>query len=132
VGAYRVPQQRQRLALANRWHQNDKQREEIRNGKLSEDDAVDIMFWFCEDMHNTDTVPMQPDAVEQLIRKKLSECDNSRFPWMERIMRSKQNNLDVVEKRKQDALDYTHDVATDKYYHSSRASRVFQSGGNNG
>jgi len=121
-----------RYALACRWPQADKRWSWVREGKYDPNDAVDVMGWFCSDMHDASSVPHEPEQMLSRVLALLGECDNERFPWRGRMASAIKANEDRRELVKQEAVEEAVDAASTGYYHSERASRVFQSGGKNG
>lgn len=115
-----------RYALCSYWPQIDPRREWVKKGEYSPEDAFDILGWFCEDLHDAESVPENPEAILRKVLELLHKCDNTRQPWRKRMAECIENNKRRFQKVKEAALDEVTDMAADQYYHSNRASRVFQ------
>ncbi len=110
-----------RYALCFRWPESDPRWGTVPEGY---DEPYDILCWFCEDMHNGNSVPMDPESIMGLVRNFLGKCDNSRFPWRDRMKKTVEKNERHRAKIKQEASD---EVDWEySYWHSNRATRVFQ------
>ena len=111
-----------RYALCHRWPQVDP-----RWGELGFDypDSYDILGWFCDDMQDASSVPQEPSSIMQKVFELLGKCDNERFPWADRIMKTVEKNKAITARGKEEALDIVTDVAADHYHHTSKATRIF-------
>jgi hypothetical protein len=115
-----------RYALMCRWPSADLRWQWVQDGRHDPNEACDMLGWFCEDMSNANSVPVQPDAMLERVRILLGKCDNTRFPWAERMKQCVEHNAAQRAKLKKDALDNeAHEAAHDAYYKSSLAARSF-------
>lgn len=114
-----------RYALCCKWPQADKRMEWVQQGKHDPAEAFDALGWFCENIHDGSSVPVNPEHMLDKAKELLSKCDNSRTPWRDRLVKAFAKNVDARQKAKKLALDMAHEEAIDAYYHSSRAMRAF-------
>jgi hypothetical protein len=114
-----------RYALCFRWPQGEKRWQEVQQGRMDPNDAFDILGWFTEDMASGRSTPVNPEQFKAKAFELLHKIDNTRFPWKGRVERSMQKNDVRQQQLKEEAVDRMTDAASDAYYHSNRASRVF-------
>lgn len=74
-----------RYALCCWWPKVDKRWQWVQQSKMSADEAFDIMGWFCEDIHNAESVPQKPLAMMDKVYELLSSADNTHRPWADRM-----------------------------------------------
>jgi hypothetical protein len=115
-----------RYALVHKWRDNDPRWADV---GPDYPEAHDWLGWFCTDMHDASSVPVEPDQMMERVRELLWKADNARFPWKERMLKAIEHNARVREDAKQAILDEAADDAASRYYHTSKAARVFQQGG---
>ena len=99
----------------------------VQKGEYAPQDAFDIIGWFCDDMQDANSTPKEPASVLRKVLELLYKCDNTRFPWRKRMAEVIEKNKRRQEKIVEEAVDEMKDFAADHYYHTSRATRVFQS-----
>ena len=79
-----------RYALICRWPQADKRWEMYQRGEIG--DPYDIFGWFCEDIHNADSVPVDPESIERKIIELLNSADNNRADLKTRMKQAVEKN----------------------------------------
>lgn len=77
-------------------------------------------------MHVAASVPTSPDEMLVRIKELLGSMDNAREPSKVRMMQAAAKNAERRKKQKQEMVDEVVDEANTQYYHSTRATRVFQ------
>lgn len=105
----RSQQMEGRYALICQWPQIDKRWEMYQKGEISEN--YDILGWFCEDMQDAESVPVDLDSIERKVVELLGKCDNERFPWRGRMKDVVSKNAKVRKERQQEVIDQAEDVA---------------------
>lgn len=105
-----------RYALICRWAQGDPRYELLNKGEIGEQDAVDIIGWFCEDRNDAETTPVEVEAVENLALELLASCDNSRTPAIERMRAISAKNVKARRERKQEVLDVGQEAAEQVWF----------------
>jgi len=96
-----------RYKLICRWPQGDPRWKLYYEGKWP--DPHDILCWFCTDLQDAQSDPVNPDKLEQAVLKFLSECDNTRQSWRDRMTKSVATNLKVKQDARNEILDLAHD-----------------------
>lgn len=114
-----------RYALCSYWPSVDPRRAEVQSGQRDPEDAFDILGWFCENMQDANSVPQEPFSIMKKALELLYKCDNTRFPWRQRMAQNIEANKRRQKKVKEEAVDEVKDMAADAYWHSNRASRIF-------
>ena len=94
-----------RYAMCCHWPKVDKRWEEVRSGGCDPAAAFDIMGWFCEDIHDANTVPQDPESIMHKMMELLHNADNERQPWAERMAGTAQHNKDLKKQKVKDAGD---------------------------
>lgn len=98
-----------RYGLICTWPQTDKRWEMYHSGEIGE--PFDILGWFCEDIHDAESIPRDVDSMERLVVELLGKCDNERFPWRQRMAELVGKNAALRKSRQQEMIDRAEDVA---------------------
>jgi len=98
-----------RYALVCKWPQGDKRWELYQSGEI--EDPVDMFGWFCEDIHNAESMPVSVDSIEQKVVELLSKCDATRIPHSTRLKQIVERNAKVRRDRRSVVSDKAEDVA---------------------
>ena len=100
-----------RYALCCHWPRSDKRWEMVQSGEISPADTIDIMGWFCEDIHDAGSVPKDPEAVMHKMMELLHNADNERQPWAERMAGTAQHNKDQKKRAVKEAGELAEQAA---------------------
>lgn len=103
-----------RYSLVCQWPQSDKRWELYQTGAVGE--PFDSLGWFCEDMQDPSSLPVAPDSIEQLVLARLQSCDNTLYPWKDRMKEIIDKNAKVRKNRQQEVIDQTGDIAGTLYH----------------
>lgn len=106
-----------RYALCCWWAQADKRWEWVRCGKHDPQEAIDRFGWFCEDMQNAGSVPLDSGSILRKALEILYACDNTRFPITTRMAQIIEKNAKVHETTKKESLLLVQEAAEDRYDH---------------
>lgn len=98
-----------RYGLVCTWPQNDKRWELYQNGEI--EDPVDMLGWFCEDIHDATSMPVSVDSIEQKIVELLGKCDANRIPHSTRMREIVERNAKVRRDKRSVIDDQVEDVA---------------------
>lgn len=95
-----------RYGLCARWPEHDMRWETlVRAGHMRRDAAFDKLGWFCTDLRDPASTPVEPEQVLDRVRALLARCDTSRHPWKARMREVVEHNARVEEERKRRAAD---------------------------
>lgn len=98
-----------RYGLVCKWPQGDKRWELFQNGEI--EDPVDMLGWFCEDIHNAESMPVSVDSIEQKVVELLGKCDATRIPHSTRLRQIVEKNAKVRRDKRSAIGDQAEDVA---------------------
>lgn len=98
-----------RYALTCKWPQGDKRWQLYESGEITE--PFDMFGWFCEDIHDANSMPVSVDSIEQKIVELLGKCDATRIPHATRLRQIVEKNAKVRKQKRQPILDQAEDVA---------------------
>jgi len=98
-----------RYGLVCQWPQGDKRWELYQNGEI--EDPVDMLGWFCEDIHNAESIPVSVDSIEQKVVELLGKCDATRIPHSTRLRQIVERNAKLRKDRRSVVTDQAEDVA---------------------
>lgn len=98
-----------RYSLICQWPQMDNRWKMYQSGEIGE--PFDSLGWFCEDIQDPQSLPVSIESIENKVIELLGKCDNTRYPWRERMSQHVSKNRKVREDRKQIALEQAEDVA---------------------
>lgn len=98
-----------RYCLANEWPQGDPRWQLYQSGEIQE--HWDMIGWFCTDIHNAHSVPVDPDSIEQKVIELLGRCDNSRHQWRDRMKDMVEKNAKKRKAQRQVLIDQAEEVA---------------------
>lgn len=98
-----------RYALVCTWPQIDLRWPMFERGEIGA--PYDTLGWFCQDMQDPESIPVDVDSIEQLVLERLASCDNTRTPWKTRMGEVIEKNRQVKKQRQQIALEQVEDVA---------------------
>ena len=102
-----------RYALVCKYPENDPRRKAFQEGETDID--YEILGWFCKDMQNAESMPVEPDAIWNRVLELLAKADNTKLDWKVRLKQVAEKNAKAREQRKQDFLNgVVHDHA--EYY----------------
>lgn len=110
-----------RYALVCNWPQSDKRWEMYQSGEI--EDHCDMLGWFCEDIHDAKSIPVNVDSIEQKIVELLGKCDANRIPHATRLKQIVEKNAKNRKNRKQPMLDYTQEIA-ETLHHAVRTKKT--------
>jgi len=99
-----------RYCLACDWPIGDPRWELFASGEIQE--HFDMLGWFCTDIHDANSIPVDIDSIENKVIELLAKCDNTRIHWKDRMKEIVEKNAKLRRTRKQDILDQTHDVTS--------------------
>jgi hypothetical protein len=98
-----------RYGLMCDWHPNDKRHADV---PLGYRERWDLIGWMCEDMQDGNSIPLQPEAIVARARELLGTCDNTRFPWRERMRAHVEHNEQLLAQHQQEADAMVEDAIT--------------------
>lgn len=98
-----------RYSLVCQWPQSDDRWKMFESGEIGE--PFDSLGWFCEDMQNPSSLPVSVDSIENLVLERLASCDNTRYPWRDRMKDIIAKNAKLRRNRKQEVIDRAEDIA---------------------
>ena len=99
-----------RYALMSGWGHTDPRRAE----GLAPENECDRLAWFTEEMQDGKTKPIEPDQMMDRVLKLLAECDNTKYPWLDKFQDIWAHNKKVQENQVESMLEMTEDEA--KYW----------------
>lgn len=103
-----------RYALVCQWPVADPRWELFQRGEI--EDTVDMLGWFCEDIHDATSVPVSPDSIENKVLELLGKCDGERISHAKRMKQILEKNADKRRALRQDVANRAADVARDLHY----------------
>lgn len=103
-----------RYSLVCQWPQSDSRWELFQKGDIGE--PFDSLGWFCTDMQDPSSTPVDPDSIEQLVIARLASCDNTRYPWKDRMRDIIAKNANVRKSRRKELAEQAGDVAGTLYH----------------
>lgn len=112
-----------RYGLIVRWPQTDRRWKLYRKGEIGE--PFDLLGWFCEDVQDANSVPLDPDAVWRRTRELLAKCDNTRQSWRARMRYAVENNKKVREDRAEQVREAARQAAEIQYYAGGQGARAY-------
>jgi len=71
----------------------------------------DNLGWFTEDIQDPQSLPVSVDSIENLVLERIASCDNTRYPWKDRMKDIIAKNAKVRKSRQQEIIDRTGDIA---------------------
>jgi len=98
-----------RYGLVCEWPQNDPRYQLFQSGEI--EDNVDMLGWFCEDIHNATSMPVSVDSIEQKVIELLGKCDGERIPHSTRMREIAEKNVKNRRNKRQPITDAAQDVA---------------------
>lgn len=98
-----------RYALVCQWPQGDKRWELYQNGEI--EDPVDMLGWFCTDIHDATSMPVSVDSIEQKIVELLGKCDGTRIPHATRMREILERNAKLRKAKQSEFTDKAEDIA---------------------
>lgn len=98
-----------RYCLACDWPTGDSRWEMYQTGEIQE--HFDMLGWFCTDIHDANSVPVEIDSIESKVIELLGKCDNTRHSWRDKMKQIVEKNAKVRKDKKQVYLDQTQDIA---------------------
>ena len=111
-----------RYALVCKWPQGDKRWSLYQSGEI--EDPYDMFGWFCLDIHDANTVPVDADSIENKVLELLHNCDEQRMPHTRRMAQMVDKNADLRRRRKAEMLDQAGEIARDLHYISGHVEAV--------
>lgn len=111
-----------RYALICKWPQSDKRWSLFQSGEI--EDPVDMFGWFCEDIHDADSIPVDADSIERKVLELLGKCDSNRIPHSVRMKQMIDKNADLRRRRKAEMSDQAGEIARDLHYISGHVEEV--------
>lgn len=113
-----------RYALACKWRQGDKRYQLAQTGEIDPQSTYDILGWFCEDMQNANSVPIDPDGAIDLALRLISESDLAKHNFYDRMRSTIEHNRNLRRKVREEAGQMAEDEAKQAYYSTQHATRV--------
>ena len=98
-----------RYGLVCRWPQNDKRWELYQSGEI--EDPIDMLGWFCTDIHDATSMPVSVDSIEQKVIELLAKCDATRIPHTTRMRQIVERNAKVRREKRAVITDNAEDIA---------------------
>lgn len=98
-----------RYSLICQWPQTDPRWEMYQKGELGA--PYDSLGWYCQDMQDPSSLPVDVDSIEQLVMARLASCDNTQYPWRDRMREIIAKNAKVRQSRKDKVLERVEEVA---------------------
>ena len=98
-----------RYCLANHWPQGDERWQLYQSGEIQE--HWDMIGWFCIDISDPQSVPVDIDSIWSKVVELLGKCDNSRHHWRDRMKEMVEKNNKLRQNRKQLLIDQAAEVA---------------------
>lgn len=98
-----------RYSLICQWPQSDNRWKMYETGEISE--PFDSLGWFCEDMQDPSSLPVSVDSIENLVIERIASCDNTLFPWRDRMKDIIAKNAKVRKDRQKEITDRAEDIA---------------------
>lgn len=111
-----------RYALVCIWPQGDPRWQMYQSGEM--EDSVDMLGWFCEDIHDAHSVPVAPDSIERKVIELLGRCDSNRIPHSTRMKQMAEKNAALRKKRRAEVADKAGQIARDLHYISGHVEDV--------
>ena len=99
----------QRYALTVQWPQSDERWKMFQSGEIGA--PFDNLGWFTEDIQDPQSLPVSVDSIENLVLERIASCDNTRYPWKDRMKDIIAKNAKVRKSRQQEIIDRTGDIA---------------------
>lgn len=99
-----------RYSLICQWPSTDNRWKMYQSGEIG--DCYDSLGWFCEDMHDGNSLPVSLDSIENKVMELLSKCDNERTPWKKRMNEILAKNAKVRKDRQAAISDKAADIAS--------------------
>jgi len=96
-----------RYALMCRWGHADPRRAE----QLPPDAQCDRLAWFTEKMQDGESEPVEPDQMLDRVVELLAQCDNTKYPWLQKFRDTWAHNEQVKKDQVSNMLDMTEDEA---------------------
>ena len=98
-----------RYSLICQWPQSDPRWEMFQRGET--DNHHDNLGWFCQDMQDPTSLPVDIDSIENLVLARLASCDNTKHSWRIRMQEIIAKNAKLRTSRKEQVLDRVGDIA---------------------
>jgi hypothetical protein len=73
---------------------------------------MDMLGWFCEDIHDATSMPLGVDSIEQKVIELLGKCDGERIPHKTRMKEILERNAKRRKSNKQTIEDRTHEITS--------------------
>ena len=107
-----------RYALVCQWPQVDERWKLYQSGDIGE--PFDNLGWFCTDIQDPSSLPVDVDSIEQLVLERLASCDNTKTPWKARMRDITDKNAKVRKARQQEIIDRTEEIARTLHHAAGR------------
>lgn len=98
-----------RYGLICQWPPLDPRWEDFQKGLI--EDSVDMLGWFCEDIHDATSLPVSVDSIEAKVIEVLGKCDGQRQPHTQRMKQIIERNAKVRRDKRSETTDKAEDVA---------------------
>lgn len=98
-----------RYALVCRWPYGDKRWELYQSGQI--EDPVDMLGWFCEDIHDATSIPVDVDSIERKVVELLGKCDGERMSHTKRMRQIVEKNAKVRQQHRAPITDSAQEMA---------------------
>lgn len=99
-----------RYGLICKWPSGDGRWKMYQSGEIGE--PYDFIGWFCTDMQDASSIPVDLDSIEAKVVELLGKCDNTRYPWRERMGQLVHKNAKMRKDRQKEFIDQAGDVAS--------------------
>lgn len=103
-----------RYSLVCQWPQSDSRWSLFQKGDIGE--PFDSLGWFCSDIQDPSSTPVDVDSIERLVLERLASCDNTINPWKDRMQDVISKNAKVRKSRQMELVEQTGDVAGTLYH----------------
>ena len=103
-----------RYSLTVTWPQSDERWKLYQSGEIGA--PYDSLGWFCEDMQDPQSLPVSVDSIENLVLERIASCDNTRYPWKDRMRDIIAKNAKVRKQRQQEIIERAGDIASTLHF----------------
>jgi len=102
-----------RYALVCNWPIGDPKWQLYQSGEMQT--HHDVLGWFCEDIHDANSMPVSVDSIENKVIELLGKCDGRRMPHTKRMAEIVQKNAKLRKQRRESTLDQVEEMAGTMY-----------------